>query len=76
MDIPILTVTGFEQMEQHVKDAETLPGTVGMTVTLWRLQALIHGYRWALNHGYISVVPVQYDFTAHHTISKLKDLEE
>ncbi len=31
---------------------------------------------WALKNGYISVVPVQYDFTAHHAISKLKNLEE
>jgi 5'-nucleotidase len=26
---------------------------------------------WALEHGYISVVPVQFDLTAHHTISTL-----
>jgi 5'-nucleotidase len=32
--------------------------------------------QWALDKGYISVVPVQHDFTAHHAISKLKDLEE
>ena len=25
--------------------------------------------QWALDHGYISVVPVQYDLTAHHAIS-------
>jgi 5'-nucleotidase len=31
---------------------------------------------WALKNGYISVVPVQYDFTAHHAIAKIKDLEE
>jgi hypothetical protein len=56
VDIPILTVTGFEQMERQVKDAETLPGTVGMTVLLWRLQALVQGYRWALDHGYPQMV--------------------
>lgn len=32
--------------------------------------------QWALNHNYISIVPIQYDFTAHHAISKLKHLEE
>ena len=26
---------------------------------------------WALEHGYISVVPVQFDLTAHHVIQKL-----
>jgi 5'-nucleotidase len=30
----------------------------------------------ALKNGYISVVPVQFDFTAYHAISKLKDLEK
>ena len=31
---------------------------------------------WALKNGYISVVPIQYDFTAHHAISLIKNLEE
>lgn len=26
---------------------------------------------WALENGYISVVPVQFDLTAHHAIQKL-----
>ena len=26
---------------------------------------------WALEHGYVSVVPVQFDLTAHHTIQSL-----
>ncbi|MFN7100747.1 MAG: 5'/3'-nucleotidase SurE, partial [Flavobacterium sp.] len=26
---------------------------------------------WALANGYISVVPVQFDLTAHHTIQQL-----
>jgi len=26
---------------------------------------------WALEHGYVSIVPVQFDLTAHHTIQKL-----
>ncbi len=30
---------------------------------------------WALKNGYISLVPVQYDVTAHHLIDQLKDLE-
>jgi len=28
---------------------------------------------WALKHNYISVVPVQFDFTAHHLINNLKN---
>ena len=28
---------------------------------------------WALKHGYVSVVPVQFDLTAHHTITEFKD---
>jgi 5'-nucleotidase len=32
--------------------------------------------QWALNNGYISVVPVQYDFTAYHALTELKHLEE
>jgi len=31
---------------------------------------------WALKNGYISVVPVQYDFTAHRAIPLIKHLEE
>jgi 5'-nucleotidase len=33
---------------------------------------------WALNNGYVSVVPVQFDMTAHHTIQQLNtwDLNE
>lgn len=30
---------------------------------------------WALKNGYISVVPVEYDFTAHYAIEQLKELE-
>lgn len=30
---------------------------------------------WALHHGYISVVPVQFDLTAHHTIKELNSWE-
>lgn len=26
---------------------------------------------WALEHGYVSIVPVQFDMTAHHTIQQL-----
>lgn len=28
---------------------------------------------WALEHDYISVVPIMFDFTAHHAIQKLND---
>jgi 5'-nucleotidase len=28
---------------------------------------------WALEHDYISIVPVHFDFTAHHAIQKLND---
>ncbi len=30
---------------------------------------------WALENGYISVVPIQFDMTAHHAIQKLNDWE-
>jgi 5'-nucleotidase len=30
---------------------------------------------WALEHGFISVVPVQFDMTAHHTIQQLNTWE-
>jgi 5'-nucleotidase len=30
---------------------------------------------WALDHGYVSVVPVQFDMTAHHAIPVFKWLE-
>ncbi len=29
---------------------------------------------WALQHGYVSVVPVQFDFTAHHAIQHLNSV--
>lgn len=29
---------------------------------------------WALHHGYVSVVPVQFDFTAHHAIQHLNSV--
>ena len=29
---------------------------------------------WALKNGYVSVVPVQFDLTAHHAIQKLNSL--
>lgn len=32
--------------------------------------------QWALKNGYISIVPVQCDFTAHHAISKIKYMEK
>jgi 5'-nucleotidase len=28
---------------------------------------------WALDHGYVSVVPTQFDMTAHHLISQLNE---
>lgn len=31
---------------------------------------------WALKNGYISVVPVSFDFTAHYAIPHLKNMEE
>ena len=30
---------------------------------------------WALKHGYVSVVPVQYDLTAHHAMTELNEWE-
>jgi 5'-nucleotidase len=31
---------------------------------------------WALAHNYVSIVPVQFDLTAHHAIANLKEWEE
>lgn len=31
---------------------------------------------WALDHGYISVVPVHFDMTAHHALASLKTMEQ
>ncbi|MCK6606764.1 MAG: 5'/3'-nucleotidase SurE, partial [Flavobacterium sp.] len=30
---------------------------------------------WALENGYISIVPVQFDLTAHHAIQQLNSWE-
>jgi 5'-nucleotidase len=30
---------------------------------------------WALKNGYVSVVPVQYDLTAHHAMTELNEWE-
>ena len=30
---------------------------------------------WALEHGYISIVPTQFDLTAHHAIKDINDWE-
>lgn len=31
---------------------------------------------WALDHGYVSVVPILIDLTAYHALAELKDLEQ
>jgi 5'-nucleotidase len=31
---------------------------------------------WALKNGFVSVVPVQFDFTAHHVLNDLKEWED
>lgn len=47
-----LTPKQFELMEDSLdKDTADTPGDVGISITLWKLRALMAGYRWALSHG-------------------------
>ena len=54
MDIPVLTEAGFHQMEDSLnRDCKDMPKNVGISVALWRLEALMTGFKVALSHGYI-----------------------
>ncbi len=60
MDIPILTDEGFYLMEQSVeKQCKNMLDTVGISVALWRLNALMKGYKYALQNGYKVGVAVE-----------------
>jgi len=49
----LLTPDKFFLMEQSLaKDTKDMPDDVGVSVALWRLRALVAGYKWALNKGY------------------------
>ena len=45
----------------------------GFTAAKWRIGAECgeDTDEWALAHGYVSIVPVQFDLTAHHAIQQL-----
>lgn len=54
MDVPMLTETGFHQMEVNLeKECAGMPKNVGISIALWRLEALMAGFKAALSHGYI-----------------------
>ncbi len=60
LDIPILTPDSFGILEKSIVTATLdMPDSVGMTISLWRLKALIAGYRWALDHGMTGVIVEQ-----------------
>lgn len=48
-----LTPPLFELMDKSFLEAtKDTPHDVGISVALWRMQALMKGYRYALEHGY------------------------
>lgn len=52
-NISILTNEGFAAMEQSVADeCKDRPDETGVVVALWRLRALLKGYRFAVDAGY------------------------
>lgn len=52
----ILTPNNFKVMEQSfVDETADMPDDVGISVALWRLKALMAGYRWALDNGMTGV---------------------
>ena len=65
MDLPILTVAGFKVMQDNLEKATTgAPHTLGVSVALWRLRALMVGYQYALEHGYTVGVTVEKETAA------------
>lgn len=51
--LTVMTKEGFEAMEHSVaEECAGKPEKTGIVVALWRLRALLDGYRWALDHGY------------------------
>lgn len=55
-----MTEEGFCAMERSVaKECKDLPDGIGISVALWRLRELLHGYRYAIDNGYsvAKVVP-------------------
>ena len=48
----LLTPEGFYKMEQSLtQETKDMPEDVGVSVALWRLKALVAGYKYALEHG-------------------------
>ena len=54
--IPTMTPEMFKLMEDSVaKECQGLDELkTGISVVLWRLRELLIGYRYALDHGYVS----------------------
>ena len=53
LDAPILTEAGFHQMDDSItRDCLGMPKNIGISVALWRLEALMAGFKVALSHGY------------------------
>ena len=43
----------FDAMEISLEDAtKRMKGETSISVALWRLRALMLGYRWAISHGW------------------------
>lgn len=52
-DIPVLTNDGFALMKQSVSETcKEMDPNIGISVALWRLEALLQGYQYALDRGY------------------------
>ena len=45
-------------LENLTKATQDAPATLGVSVALWRLRALMVGYQYALDHGYSTGVVV------------------
>lgn len=58
----ILTPDGFGVMEKSFyDDTQGLSDEVGISVALWRLRALMAGYRWALDNGMTGTIVEQHE---------------
>lgn len=78
--LPLSAIKGIKICRQAIArwvedyDARTDPRGKQYFWLTGRFENLDHGLdtdEWALDNGYISVVPVHFDFTAHHGISYL-----
>ncbi len=50
----ILTPQDFDAMDKSLEDNTIgMPSDTGISVTLWKLKALMNGYRWAIANGMV-----------------------